>query len=150
MHRRSWGGKEALAEPNRKKILYLVGVRWFWAHTQEDTHRKSDTWRSMAQCSVLIPREKPIGKTTHRWPGVPKTRTRTQGETHIEEAALRAASTKGAAAFGGRPPLWILLYGSLPGYGFVSLGRPASDVSFCLWASPWTICPLSYGCPPGV
>ena len=29
------------------------------------------------------------------------------------------------------------LYGSLHGYGFVSLGRPASDVSFCLWVSPW-------------
>ena len=28
---------------------------------------------------------KPIGKTTHRWPGVPNTRTRTHGETHIEE-----------------------------------------------------------------
>ena len=87
----------------------------------------------MAQCSVLRPMEKPIGKTTHRWPGVPKTRTRTHGETHIEEAALRAASTKG----GGRPPLWIPLYGSLPGYGFVSLGRPASDVSFWLWVPSW-------------
>ena len=41
-------------------------VPWFWAHTQGDTHWKTDTWRSMAQCSVLIPREKPIGKTTHR------------------------------------------------------------------------------------
>ena len=75
------------------------------AHTQGKTHRQNDT----------------------------KTRTCTQGETHIEEAALRAASTKG----GGRPPLWIPLYGSLHGYGFVSLGRPASDVSFCLWVSPW-------------
>ena len=63
--------------------------------------------------------------------------TSIQGETHIEEAALRAPSTKGAAAFSGRPPLWIPLYGSLPGYGFVSLGRPASDVSFCQWVSPW-------------
>ena len=67
---------------------------------------------------------KPIGKKTLRWPGIPKTRIRTHGEIHIEEATLRAASTK---AFGGRPPLWIPLYGSLDGYGFVSLGRPASD-----------------------
>ena len=43
----------------------------------------------------------PKGKTAHRWPGVPKTRARTHGETHIEEAALRAASTKKAAAFVG-------------------------------------------------
>ena len=39
-----------------------------------------------------------ISKTTHRWPGVPNTRTRTHGEAQKEEAALRAAS-KG----GGRP-----------------------------------------------
>ena len=69
----------------------------------------------MADCSVLRPREKPIGKTTHRWPSVPKTRTRTQGETHIEEAALRAASTKG----GGR------------------LRRPPPFVDSSIWVSPW-------------
>ena len=69
----------------------------------------------MADCSVLRPREKPIGKTTHRWPSVPKTRTRTQGETHIEEAALRAASTKG----GGR------------------LQRPPPFVDSSIWVSPW-------------
>ena len=41
-----------------------------------------------------------VGKTTHRWPSVPKTRTRTHGETHIEE------STKGGGR-GRRPrPLW--------------------------------------------
>ena len=48
--------------------------------------------------------KKPIGKTTHRWPGVPKTRFRTQGETHIEEAALRAASTKGGSRLRRPPP----------------------------------------------
>ena len=66
--------------------------------------------------------------------------TRAHGETHIEE------STKGPPPFvdeGGRPPLWRRreapppLYGSLHGYGFVSLGRSASDVSFCQWVSPW-------------
>ena len=60
--------------------------------------------------SVLRPMEKPIGKTTHRWPGVPKTRTGTHGETHIEE------STKG----GGRPP-------------FVEAARSAAS---SIWVSP--------------
>ena len=58
----------------------------------------------MAECSVLRPREKPIGNTTHRWPSVPKTRTRTHGETHIEEAALRTASTKGGGRLRRPPP----------------------------------------------
>ena len=52
-------------------------------------------------------------------------------------------STKGG---GRRPPP---LYGSLHGYGFVYLGRPArfsafielllsnGDASFCLWVFPW-------------
>ena len=68
----------------------------------------SDPWghpeakRQMVQCSVLRPMGKPIGKTTHRWLGVPNTRTRTHGETHIEEAALRAASTQGGGRL--RPP----------------------------------------------
>ena len=87
-------------------------------HPEESEH--------MAQCSVLRPMEKPIGKTTHHWPSVPKTRTRTHGETHIEETTLRAASTKGA----GRPPLPIPLYGCLHGYGFVSLERPARLSAF--------------------
>ena len=69
----------------------------------------------MANCSVLRPREKPFGKTTHRWPSVPKTRTSTQAETHIEEAALRAASTKG----GDR------------------LRRPPPFVDSSIWVSPW-------------
>ena len=70
-----------------------MGVRWFWAHTQGDTRRKADTWSDMAQCSVLIPRESPIGKATHCWPGVPKTRTHTHGETHTFASSGLTPST---------------------------------------------------------
>ena len=69
----------------------------------------------MAQCSVLRPMEKPIGKMTHRWPSVPETRTRTQGETHIEE------STKG----GGR---------RRRPHPFVEAARSAAS---SIWVSPW-------------
>ena len=72
----------------------------------------------------------------------------TQGETHRQNDTSLAGRPKdtnpthgeGASRRlhkGGRPPKWIPLYGSLHGYGFVSLGRPASAVSFCLWVSPW-------------
>ena len=44
--------------------------------------------------SLLRPIGKPIGKTTHRWLGVPNTRTRTHEETHVDEAAR---STNGGA-----------------------------------------------------
>ena len=84
---------------------------------------ESDTW---LQCSVLRPREKPIGKTTHRWPGVPKTRTRTQGETQKEEAALRAA------------PLCGFLYTGL------SLGTGS-----CLWDARLAMCRFANRFLPG-
>ena len=48
----------------------------------------------MVQCWVLRPMEKPISKTTHRWPGVPKTRTRTHRDT------------KGGGRRRRPPPLW--------------------------------------------
>ena len=76
--------------------------------------------------------EKPIGKTTHRWPGVPETRTRTQGETHIEEEALRAASTKGGGA------KRRLLYMGL------SLGTGS-----CLWDARLAMCRFANGFLPG-
>ena len=80
----------------------------------------------MVQRSVLRPMEKPTGKTTHRWPGDPNTRTRTHGETHIEEAALRAA------------PLCGFLYMGL------SLGTGS-----CLWDARPAMCRFAYGFLPG-
>ena len=102
---------------------------------------ESDTW---LQCSVLRPREKPIGKTTHRWPGVPKARTRTQGETHIEGAALRTAPLCGFLDMGLSPGTGSCLWDARPAmcrfaYGFLhGSEHPALDhLSAFLWVSPW-------------
>ena len=104
----------------------------------------SDPWghpwakRQMVQCSVLRPMGKPIGKPTRHWPGVPNTRTRTHGETHIEEAALRAASTKG-----GWPPS-----AAAPLCGFLYMGLSMGTGS-CLWDARPAMCRVAYGFLPG-
>ena len=64
------------------------------------------------------------------WPGGPNTRTHSQGQTHIKEAPFGRLHKGGRAAFGREPPLWIPLYGSPPGYGFVYLGSPARFSTF--------------------
>ena len=95
----------------------------------------------MVECWVLRAREKPIGKTTPRWPGVPQTRTRTQGETHIEEAALRAAPLCGFLYMGlslgtgsclweARPAMCRFAYGFLPGYEHRALSHGPPCVRF--------------------
>ena len=92
----------------------------------------------------LRPMGTPIGKTTDG----SVLGAQTQGETHRQNDTSLAVRPKYTNPYpwrdpyrgGGtsrRPPLWIPLYGSLHGYGFVYLGRPASDVSFCLWISAW-------------
>ena len=86
------------------------------AQTHGETHRQNDT-------SLAV---RPKDTNPYPW------RDPCRGG-----GASRRLHKGGAAAFGGRPALWIPLYGSLHGYGFVSLGRQASDVSFCLWVSPW-------------
>ena len=101
-----------------------MGVRWFWAHTQGDTHKKAE----MVQCWVLRPMEKPIGKTTHRWPGVAKTRTRTHGETHIEESTNLC---------GGGAKRRLLYMG-------LSLGTGS-----CLWDARLAMCRFANGFLPG-
>ena len=110
----------------------------------------------MVQCSVLRPMGKPIGKTTHRWPGVPKTRTRTQGETHIEEAALRAASTKGGGRLRRPPPfvdssIWVSPWVRVRVFGTLGQRCVVLPMGFSLGLSTEqsAMCPLSYGCPPG-
>ena len=84
----------------------------------------------------------------------------THGETHRQNDTSLAGRPKDTNPYpwrdpyrgihkGGRPPkaappfLWrrreapLPLYGSLHGYGFMSLKRLASDASFCIWVSPW-------------
>ena len=96
-----------------------------------------------------------VGKTTHRWPGVPKTRTRTHGETHIEEAALRAASTKGGGRLRRPPPfvdssIWVSPWVRVRVFGTPGQRCVVLPMGFSMGLSTqhWTICPLSYGCPP--
>ena len=112
--------------------------------------------RHMAAVLGAQTQEKPIGKTTHRWPGVPKTRSRTQGETHIEEAALRAASTKWGGRLRRPPPfvdssIWVSPWVRVRVFGTPGQRCVVLPMGFSMGLSTqhWTLCPLSYGCPPG-
>ena len=124
-----------------------MGVRWFWAHTQGDTHRKADTWLT-ARCSDP-------GRNPHRWPGVPKTRTRTHGETHIEESTKGGGRRRrppppcgggakrrllfmglsmgtGSCLWDARPAMYCFTHGFLHG----SEHRALNHLSAFLWVSP--------------
>ena len=86
------------------------------AQTQGETHRQNDT--SLAG--------RPKDTNPYPW-----------RDPYRGGGASRRLHKGGQPPSAAAPPLWIPLYGSLHGYKFVSLGRPASDVSFCLWVSPW-------------
>ena len=129
-----------------------MGVRWFWAHTQEDTHRKADTWLT-ARCSD--PGRNPLakrhiaGRASQRHEPVPR-----------ERPIYRGGGASRRLHKGGRPPsaaaplcgflIWVSPWVRVRVFGTPGQRCVVLPMGFSMGLSTqhWTICPLSYGCPP--